>query len=53
MLAHTLKQYGIQKSPIFKDTVILHTGSQIKHDIICMSHPYGTKQQIIDLPMSK
>ena len=25
------------ESPIFKDTDILHTGSERKHDIICMS----------------
>ena len=39
-----------KSSPIFKDTDILYTGSEIKHDIICMSHPYRTKEQIIDMP---
>ena len=37
-------------SPLFKNTDILHTGSEIKHEIICMSRPYSTKQQIIDMP---
>ena len=45
-----LKGLYKENSPIFKDTDILHTGSEIKHDIICMSHPYRTKQQMIDMP---
>ena len=45
-----LKALYKKDSPIFKDTDILHTGSKIKHDLICMSHPYYTKHQIIDMP---
>ena len=45
-----LKTLYKEDSPIFKYTDILHTGFKIKLDIICMSHLYRTKQQIIDLP---
>ena len=45
-----LKELYKEDSPIFKDTDILNTGCEIKHDITYMSHPYRTKQQIIDMP---
>ena len=42
MLAHTWSTK--QKfSPIFQVSNILHTGTEIKHDIICIYHPYHTK----------
>ena len=45
-----LKELYKEDSPIFKDTDIFHTDPEIKPDIICMSHPYCTKQQILDMP---
>ena len=30
-------------STIFQVSDILHTGTEIKHDIICLYHPYHTK----------
>ena len=40
-----LKVLYKEDSPIFEDTDILHTGCEIKHDIMCMSHPYRTNWQ--------
>ena len=50
MLAYILKQYTKTLVLFLNNTDILHTGFEIKHEIICMSHPYRTKQQIIDTP---
>ena len=32
-----------EESPIFQVIDILRSGSEIKHDIICIFHPYRTK----------
>ena len=39
----TLKSTKQKYSPIFQVSDILHTGTEIKHDIICIYHPYHTK----------
>ena len=42
MLA-TLKSTKQKYSSIFQVSDILHTGTENKHDIICIYHPYHTK----------
>ena len=39
----TLKSTILKWSFIFQVSDILHTGTEIKHDIICIYHPYHTK----------